>query len=380
LLGRTTIDEGFLNLIYESVLDTSLWADILTRLADGAGGEGSALVWQDLTTNAVKGVNTRLDPEAAELFSGYFATRNPLRPSTSDVLRMIPAWSPRLILDEDRLPKGEFMRTEFYNDFFRRFGFHSSVAIGLAVEGRDGGTIDIVRGPRKGRFEEDELRFCSEVQPHLVRVFRLGRKLAAERAMNDGAGERFERSALGIFILSVDGRVRHMNPSAADLTTRSVGLRVVKGRLAAVEAQADRRLQALIGLAGANDAQSRAGGSMGAPAAERGLPLSVTVVPMRTERFSVFEEPSVMVCVTDLERGLSVPAETMRELFGLTAAESRLALALFDGGDIPQVAANLGIRANTARVQLTRIFEKTGTNRQGTLMKLMARCVQDSLG
>jgi DNA-binding CsgD family transcriptional regulator len=161
---------------------------------------------------------------------------------------------------------------------------------------------------------------------------------------------------------------------------RASGLRVVNGRLSAVDETAKRRLEVLIGKAGASDPESRSGGSMAAPVPDRRLPLSLLVVPVRTDKHAVFSPPGVMVCATDLERGLNVPAERLRVLFGLTAAESRVALALFEGADIAAAAAGLAIAPNTAKVHLAHIFDKTGTNRQGALIKLITRCVQDGLG
>jgi DNA-binding CsgD family transcriptional regulator len=65
----------------------------------------------------------------------------------------------------------------------------------------------------------------------------------------------------------------------------------------------------------------------------------------------------------------------LRELFGLTPAESRLALALFEGASLAEAAEGLTISRFTAQNHLARIFEKTGANRQATLIKLMMRAV-----
>ena len=120
------MDEALLDTIYETVLHPQLWDDVLRRLADGISAEGGAMVWQDLYTNATSAIFGRTDPEAVKLFSGYFATRNPLRPSVDKVRRKIESWKPGVILDQDQMAKDEFEKTEFYNDFFRRFDYHSS--------------------------------------------------------------------------------------------------------------------------------------------------------------------------------------------------------------------------------------------------------------
>jgi DNA-binding CsgD family transcriptional regulator len=52
-----------------------------------------------------------------------------------------------------------------------------------------------------------------------------------------------------------------------------------------------------------------------------------------------------------------------------------MALAIFEGAAPREAAAKLGITANTAKVHLTRVFEKTGVNRQAELVTLMMKAV-----
>jgi DNA-binding CsgD family transcriptional regulator len=66
---------------------------------------------------------------------------------------------------------------------------------------------------------------------------------------------------------------------------------------------------------------------------------------------------------------------SIRTLFGLTAAETRLALRLLTGESLRSAAAALGITYESARSQLKAIFQKTGTHRQGELIALLARTV-----
>ena len=57
--------------------------------------------------------------------------------------------------------------------------------------------------------------------------------------------------------------------------------------------------------------------------------------------------------------------------FLLSAAEVRLAIALFKGATLKQVAERSGTSLNTSRVQLARVFSKTGVHRQAELIRLM---------
>jgi DNA-binding CsgD family transcriptional regulator len=154
------------------------------------------------------------------------------------------------------------------------------------------------------------------------------------------------------------------------------GLSVVGGRLVACAPDANRRLHALIGTASTPDAERRSGGSMALASPPRRMPLSVTVQPARSEYHSVFHSgPAVIVCVTDLETPFSLPEQRLRDLFGLSRAEARVALALFDGLDPREVAARLELSVHTVRGHLIRIFDKTGVHGQVELARLMMRAI-----
>ncbi|HWA69604.1 MAG TPA: PAS domain-containing protein [Rhizomicrobium sp.] len=63
----------------------------------------------------------------------------------------------------------------------------------------------------------------------------------------------------------------------------------------------------------------------------------------------------------------------LRELFNLSAAEAEVAVALWRGADINQVARDRGVKRNTLRSQLASIMERTRTHRQAELVALVGR-------
>ncbi len=81
--------------------------------------------------------------------------------------------------------------------------------------------------------------------------------------------------------------------------------------------------------------------------------------------------PHAIVMVRDPLDAPVAPADEIAKVFGLTPAEARLAEALSGGATIAEAADGLGIRVNTARNQLSAIFRKTDTNRQGELVRLL---------
>jgi DNA-binding CsgD family transcriptional regulator len=79
----------------------------------------------------------------------------------------------------------------------------------------------------------------------------------------------------------------------------------------------------------------------------------------------------VVLYVADLELGALRRREAMRELYGLTEAETQLVELLCQGSTLDEAAGVRGVTMNTARSQLKQVFAKTHTSRQSELVRLV---------
>ena len=66
------------------------------------------------------------------------------------------------------------------------------------------------------------------------------------------------------------------------------------------------------------------------------------------------------------------PPEAIAKAYKLTPMELRVLLAVVEVGGVPEVAEALGIADTTVRTHLHQTYQKTGTNRQADLVKLVA--------
>lgn len=64
----------------------------------------------------------------------------------------------------------------------------------------------------------------------------------------------------------------------------------------------------------------------------------------------------------------------LRNHFGLTDAQARMAIEIARGHGLKACARRLGIAETTARSHLRQIFEKTGTSRQAEFVRLVCAC------
>ena len=67
------------------------------------------------------------------------------------------------------------------------------------------------------------------------------------------------------------------------------------------------------------------------------------------------------------------PEPELRQLYGLTTTETRLANFLMEGKTLDECCQLMGIRRTTAKMHLRNVFTKTGVQRQGELVALLFR-------
>lgn len=372
--------EAFVDLIYQAAIDAELWPQVLERLVELVDGEAATLHWYDLFSGMSSGVGARVDQAALDRGFAAYGHCSPLTQKDPVKKRHnLRNYVPRIRRDVDWLPKHEFVKTAYYNDFFQSFGFHSDVTLGLMVEEVGGGAfegagVNIFRHKRAGDWTREDMGQLSALHPHLIRSYRMGRRIAAKQRVGESLAQVLDGASWGIFLTDTRGRVSHFNRAADALLAEAGGLAIAGGLLSAGRPGETRRLQQLVARAASPDAGERTGGSMLLPTPGRQRPLALLVCPVRGERATLLPEPaSVVVWVTDLDAAVSLPEKELRDLFGLTLAESRVATALSEGLDPAMVARRLGLSLPTVRTHLAHIFEKTETGGQVALSRLLTR-------
>ena len=383
-MGVMAGHDAVLDLVYETSVDPTLWPRLLERFAGLMGGHAAALRSYDLLSEAGAVMAVGLDAEVLDGQFRNFASRNPLKSSPEQLRQMAKAdfrYVPGMKRDVEWLPKSEFERTEYYNDLYRPLDIHADISIGFASANAVWTGVDVYRAKSQGAFTDEDIALCEALLPHLVRAWKLSRKFAGARGVGEALADFVDASPHGLFILDGAGLVQHVNSTGRRLLARPNGLQLVGGRLCAGAPDTTRQLHGLIERAGRGDHGPRIGGSL-ALANPGGLrPLSLTVAPMRAEQASpLFDGPAVLVCVTDLEASVSLPQERLRDLFNLTPAETRVAVALFEGLDPKLAGEKLDVSVWTVRRHLAEIFAKTQTGSQAALARLMMRTLGAGAG
>jgi DNA-binding CsgD family transcriptional regulator/quercetin dioxygenase-like cupin family protein len=101
------------------------------------------------------------------------------------------------------------------------------------------------------------------------------------------------------------------------------------------------------------------------------LPLIAVAVPITGGRPQADFELGAAIQLRDPEAVEQPPGDVAREVFGLTAAEAAVALALAADRTLKEIAHQRRCSINTVRTLVGRVFVKTGCRRQSELVRVI---------
>jgi len=201
----------------------------------------------------------------------------------------------------------------------------------------------------------------------------------APKALTAGL-EALDLLDIGVGVVNDLGRLLFANQSALQILATRDGLEVTaQGVLGALKGCCTPPLSALLQQA----AHARLAGTSGPrdtalavrrPSGKRPLTLLVRSLHGTVSK-SVATEPAALVFVLDPDLPVQATESRLRQLYGFTSSEARLARLLMEGNALDDCCEPLKIRASTARRHLANMFAKAGVQHQGRLICLLLKSV-----
>jgi DNA-binding CsgD family transcriptional regulator/PAS domain-containing protein len=354
--------ERALSLCYDCMLDQSAWPSAMHALAQAAGADAACLY-------AERTPQLRLRLPASPAYQGFLEDfmRGGWWASDHRALRGWPRLrgGGRILVERDLVTDAERLAMPVYHELYARHDLTWWAAVSFRV-GEQDWAMPLLRGEKSGPF--DNVEALLPAITHLARIVGLARDLLASHARN--AVELFEAGHKAAVVIDPFGRCLAINPAAEAMLGRD--LMIVRGRLTATDANSERQLQGLI--AGALQARSLA--ELPPPVVirrESKRPLIIDAVATPSSLGKLDLGLQAVLLLTDLQPFEAGHADRLRRVFGLTAAEARLANQLAGGVTLAEASEQLSLSKETARTQLKAIFNKTRTNRQTDLVRLLER-------
>lgn len=178
-----------------------------------------------------------------------------------------------------------------------------------------------------------------------------------------------DRLDRGVMLLDPQGRIVDANSHALHVIRNCNGIRLRAGRLAFTDPELDERMQQAI--AGQAPVQRSGRAVLAARLRCKGSdPYRIVVRPVPPDAderkvafFALLYAPNGM-------HGISI--DVLRQMYGLTPAQSAVASSLFAGRSVEETANALDLSLNTVRTHLKQVFTKCEVNSQAELLHLLA--------
>lgn len=356
-----------LHTLYAAPADPQLWQQFLRDFSVKAKLTGAAILHHDME-HAQYNVQTSSDgsSEWEGLYRQHYGQMDEYRAAFLHKARVA-----QLALGDELCPQHVLEKTEFYNDFLlkydiRLFGAMATIKKPNLIENIS--LYQSWKGKSPGIVAMEAL---NRLYPHMQSALQLQRHmidLKAQASYYEGA---LDLTPTAIILLK-GSKVVAANGAAQRLLAGNDGLSFSPGGLATFIPSESARLQALIRNAVATLGEDRITptGAMLVSRKDRSA-LQVFVAPTCNLSLDMGAAGDVVVLVAGGERPNCTAEETLRMLFGLTAAECHVARLLADGLSAGEIRDTLGVSANTLKSQFSSIYSKTNTARQTQLVRLM---------
>ena len=349
--------------LVSAALDAANWKQSLQRLSDAVGAVGAVLLPPADQRALSIGTDALAEPTERYVREGW---------SVRDLRdRAVPFLLRRgIAVDLDFVSEEEIKKSDYYNEFLGPHRLRWSAIVALDCDSQ--WVVSIQRSIEQGPFSPHEQKRLARLRGPLSAAATIARELGLARA--EGLADAFDIIGSPAMVTDGLGRVIRMN-SAAEAQLNS-DLRIVNRRLTATHRELTKRIEHLI--LGASHTGSGAQPSLNPPVAVPRIgrrPLLVHAVPLVGD--NIFAAGRVLVIVFDLESRPVPCGMHLRRVFGLTAAEARLATRLAAGESLDSAADAVGVGKETARTQLKAVFGKTSTGRQAELVALISRLLPE---
>lgn len=356
--------------IHEAALAPERWRDVLASFASAVGGEQAALGVTDInTTRSVLQVEHNLDPELIRTWVEEFGASE----CWAEGARRRGVRAGSVVTGAELVDPEELFASEVWRGCFGRYGVDDALAVLVGGPPDHLGYVGAYRSRARGFFGETERRIAAA----LVRPLELAATSHARLATSWQQDQLdLAASPFGVALLDARGSVQTWNDEARRIADARDGLAFMRGKLVALDARAQRRLEDAIARA---SLPAEAGGEgavlrIARRSGSQPYQLCVLPVPRRTgERLFAWttRPPSALVIVSDPEVAVPPDARALRRLFDLTPTLARLALALAAGRTLAEYAADEGASPGAAHRRLRELLAVTGASDEDELRRAL---------
>lgn len=361
--------------IYDMALGQSSWDDILDVLRASLPGclimvSGDDLVERRNLVFSQRGI----EPSEVTSYVNTYAMINPWLDGQGN----LPPY--QVYQDDQILPRSEAMETPYYKEWLSKQGdFGGATGVVVLREGARQLTIEV-------RYPADDVAgnrakasaLLGEAAGHFRRAFEITKRsrFATDAGYLDSVVEDLPFT---VFFVSEDMRIQYCNFQAENMRRHNTGMfSSADGILRANDGKADQALRQLVQKTISSKRSPTSMLQLSRPDDDTRYFAIARLAGHSGQHYQLHDAISdtgslVMLVVHGDDEQSHLPSDLLWHSFSLTDAEAQLAEALLNGVTLADFARERRVSKQTLRNQLVGVMRKTGTKRQGELVRLLTR-------
>lgn len=360
-----------IDLLYQSVLDESIFSTTISQLGGLAGGtHGSLLSWTGRHSDApvmltAFSTGSNYCGSFYQDYCRYYHKFDPIK-AIWDATQE-GAW----LVDTKLMTPREHALNSFIHEFMQANGYAGVAS--LKVQGKDlqHWSFSIQRDIGTRDFSPSGLEQIRIILPHLRQALRL-RDHVSELRFSAAIGlGSLDLMTFPIWITNGVGEIQFSNKAADHLLSTTGCALLVSGKILKPTAYASTELFRKI-LQEATSPLNKKGGAIKIFGLdESSLAVQVLPLPPQLVNSNPWQRPMAMIIAHSRNQSPSLD-KVLAMLYAFTPAESRIAMGLLADRSVDEIADQSLVKVSTVRMQIKAMLRKAGCRRQAEMVRLLA--------
>lgn len=358
------IDQDLIISLFESLADDEPWIRFLESLRSATRSDyGTLLVLTGDGAQPTLIVAADTQPAAIESYREEYYTRE-----------LFPSLPEGVVATLSDVISLEMLReTDFHKQFLEPAGIGFVLGVDLGTVRGITAQLRLSRLSTRKDYALQERAICQRIVPFLRASLNLFVRRADTETQREALSATVSGMAVGSILVDADSQIMEANATAQAILDMHDGLIVSAGRLELSNTIQSGKLQALI----RRNAEASVSNSkmitlrsllIERPSGREAL--SILVRPATGSTTSGLHiRPTTLINLVDPAQPRLALVGSLVQLFGLTVAEARVAMAIANGLSVTETAQTQQVSKNTIRSHLGSIYSKLGVSGQAGLVR-----------
>lgn len=359
--------------IYDAAINPLIWQSFLEDTVKNLGGTAGFMIMLDVKEPAKTLSFQSKFPD--EVYADYLRDFY----LEGDLWYQIASKrsSGETFIGSEYIDDKDLVKTPFYNVCLEPMDAGRVIACAVDASAQKTFGLSISRPYKKNDFESHDKQYFTLLAPHLNRARFMHHLLVEAEQEKMLLHEALHKTTAALILLNQNKKIIFINSSAEKILSYANEMIYMNGRVRFKNHSNQEEFEEYFAAANSTTKANglSAGGSIKVFRSSGKPPYHVIVTPLNpnTDNKQLHAGAAVGVFIIDPECKHPLPAALLQNLYDLSPAETKLTQLLFTGKTLAEVCDINLVKITTVKSQLQKVFEKTNTNSQSELMRVLAQ-------